>query len=305
MNTKKDLVTAVITTYKRESAILERALKSILNQTYNNIEVIIVNDCPDDIRINNDIKKMLKKYNNNDIKYIVVKKNGGACKARNIALNTCKGEYIAFLDDDDEWLPHKIESQVNKFKESKNCGIVYCNSISYTVETETQKNRFVNIQPEGNIHEILLKKNLIGSCSFPMFNVEILKEFNGFREDMPALQDWELYIRISKKYNASYIHEPCVKYYFYNGERISRNSKNRIIAYEKILEEIKEELNQNNSAAYEYYMMGVYFYSISRNIKRAFIYYFKAVKLNKRKIKNNITMLIKMIGRFIIKPKRV
>lgn len=103
------LVTAVITTYKRGVNIVERALKSIVNQTYSNLEIIVVNDYPDDSELVEKIHNTIEKYRDQrPIEYIVVERNGGACKARNIAVNRAKGDYIAFLDDDDEWLPQKL-----------------------------------------------------------------------------------------------------------------------------------------------------------------------------------------------------
>ena len=299
------LVTAVITTYKRAANILERALKSIINQTYKNIEIIIVNDCPEDKKINNDIKEMLEKYLSYNIKYIVVEKNGGACKARNIALKNSNGMYIAFLDDDDEWLPEKIELQVSKMESDNSCAVVYCNFISKIVEENIEQIRFSGHQPEGNIYNILLKRNIIGSCSFPLIRTNVLLDVNGFREDMPALQDWELYIRIARKHNVLYVEEPCVRYYFYKGERLSRNHNNRIIAYEKILREIKGDLSLDRDSAYEFYMMGVYFYSLAKEVKNSFKYYFKAIKLKKLSFVNNSFQLLKMIVRFFKESKKI
>lgn len=304
-NKEEPLVTAVITTYKRSADILERALKSIVNQTYKNIEIIIVNDCPDNNKNNDDIKGMLRKYDNENIKYIVVEKNGGACKARNIALNASKGKYIAFLDDDDEWLPKKIELQVLKMETDSSCSIVYCNSISKIVEDNKEKIHFKEYQPEGIIYNILLKKNIIGSCSFPLIRTKDLLEVKGFREDMPALQDWELYIRILKNNSALYVDEPCVRYYFYKGDRLSRNHNNRIIAYEKILNEINDDLILDNDSSYEFYMMGVYFYSLAKDIRNAFRYYFKAIRLKKLNILKNTIQLVKMFARFFKESKRI
>ncbi len=301
-NISTPLVTAVITTYKRPVEILKRALLSILRQTYKNIEVFIVNDYPEDLTLVNEIAEMIKKTGEHNIKYIVLDKNRGACKARNVALKNAKGKYIAFLDDDDEWLDEKIELQV-KSAEKTNVDIVYCNSINYYMNINKEKERFKYEQDSGRIFYKILSSNLIGSCSFPLFRTKTLREVNGFREDMPALQDWELYLRITKKGVVSYIHQPLIRYYFYEGERISTNLRNRVIAYEKIRKEFLKELNDNPKVASSFYFMGSNFYSLSNNLKKANYYYWKGLKNDPLKIKRNVILLVKMIVRRFIKPK--
>ena len=109
---REPLVTAVITTYKRKLEIVKRALDSIVGQTYRNIEVYVVNDCPTDKELVEELRKMITAYfGKRNIHYIVVPKNGGACKARNIALENAEGKYFACLDDDDEWLPENLALQ--------------------------------------------------------------------------------------------------------------------------------------------------------------------------------------------------
>ena len=105
----KDLVSVVIPVYNREKTIV-RAVKSVLNQTYKNIEVIIVDDCSSDnsrVVIENAFSE------NNNVRYICLEKNSGACVARNRGVQLSKGKYVAFLDSDDAFLPNKIEKQIS------------------------------------------------------------------------------------------------------------------------------------------------------------------------------------------------
>ena len=106
-----ELVTAIITTHKREPEIVERALKSILAQTYKNIEIIVVDDSPESFESRKAVKDSVTRYTNQNVKYVQHDECKGACAARNTGLYMAKGEYVAFLDDDDEWLPEKIEKQ--------------------------------------------------------------------------------------------------------------------------------------------------------------------------------------------------
>src|SRR5690625_1857772 len=124
---KQPLVSVIIPTYKRPR-MLTRALKSVLMQTYKNIEVIIVDDNDENSEYRKQTINFMKEYKSNPIiKYIKHKKNKGGSEARNTGIYKATGKYISFLDDDDEYMPTKIEKQVKKFKESNeaNLGFVY------------------------------------------------------------------------------------------------------------------------------------------------------------------------------------
>lgn len=306
VETSEPLVTAVITTYKRKPEVVKRALNSIIEQTYNNIEIFVINDCPADKKLVKELRKMIvESSRNRRVNYIVVENNGGACKARNIAIERATGKYFACLDDDDEWLPEKIELQVQALEKQKGAAIAYCNAILRYVDQGKDVTRFVERQKEGDIYFEQIEKNNIGSCSFPMFRTDVLKEVGGFDINMPALQDWELYFRVLKKYKAVYVHKPVAIYYFYDGERISANSQNRVVAFENIHQKIIKDLENNTKSASSFYMMGTYFYSLNNDMKKATEYYILGVKSNPYKLKRNIIVFLKMIGRRFIKPKHV
>lgn len=304
MKETSPLVSGVITTYKRDVEVVEKAVKSIINQDYDNIELLVVNDDPSDVTLVNAIRKMLEKYSAlRHIEYIVVEKNGGACKARNIGASKAHGEYISFLDDDDEWLENKISCMVAEAVKKPGNGIIYCNA-HLIYEGKGEKELYSSVQPSGDIFSFLLAKNIIGSCSFPMFRLDVFRNCNGFNEEMPAFQDWELYLRMLKKTQALYVNKILVNYYFYNGERISSNSSKRLVAYEKIRLMYEEELKQNKKSASSFYNMGGYFYSVARMPKKAFYYWGLAVK-NRPFYIHNIISLFKIIGRIIVRPKFV
>ncbi len=298
-------VTAVITTYKRPVDMVERALKSVINQTYQNLDIIVVNDYPADKALVTEIGKMIKSHEGErSIQYIVVEKNGGACKARNMALDT-RSEYIAFLDDDDEWLPEKIEEQMNEAKRHPEAAIIYCNAYMQVDGENKRSLRFEKEQPSGNIFYQVIAKNIIGSCTFPLIRTDVMRNVGGFCGNMPALQDWELYLRILKHHSAAYIHEPLAVYYFYDGERISSDSLKRIEAYEKIHEEFRADIGENRKSASAFYLMGTYFYSLNMEKRKAFSYYIKGVKNDPASVKRNVKDFFRMAGRGIVKTKRV
>lgn len=106
-----ELVSVIIPTYKRKGDIVSRAINSIITQEYKNWEVLIIDDNDDDM-YSIDIKSYIDKLNDNRIKYIKNSSNIGSAKSRNIGITLSKGEYITFLDDDDEYLPPKIKLQL-------------------------------------------------------------------------------------------------------------------------------------------------------------------------------------------------
>ena len=118
MDNIKPLVSVIIPTYGRPNLLL-RAINSVLNQSYSNIEIIVVDDNNPGSLERDQTQKLLEKYiQENKIMYIKMDKNVGGALARNKGVEVCSGALICFLDDDDEYLPNKIELQVNKFIES-------------------------------------------------------------------------------------------------------------------------------------------------------------------------------------------
>ena len=133
----KPLVSVVIPTWNRAGLIV-RAINSVLSQTYSNWELIIVDDGSTD---NTD--EVVKKFQENDtrIRFIKHEKNsGGNSVPKNIGIKNAAGEYIAFLDSDDEYLPEKMEKQINLFNKSeiKNLGFVGCNNFRINGETSLE-----------------------------------------------------------------------------------------------------------------------------------------------------------------------
>ncbi|UYZ21794.1 glycosyltransferase family 2 protein [Mesobacillus jeotgali] len=205
----RPLVSCIITTHKRPVEILKRSILSVINQTYNNLEIIIVNDYPEDYDLQISISKMINSFKDKRISYIVHEKNSGAPKARNTGINHSKGEYVAFLDDDDEWLPDKIDKQLKLFDDDQ-VGLVYCEH--YRVE----KNRTIRIVPHDYCKDARNKifiYNFIGGTSFPLMRKKAIIEAGMFDINCKSSQDTDMWIRIIEKYKIKYCKEPLVKYH--------------------------------------------------------------------------------------------
>ena len=159
------MISCIVTTYKRDIDTLRRALNSIVRQTYKNIEIIVINDAPEMKELSIEIKLLIDSYKI-PIKYIVHERNMGACVARNTGINIASGEFIAFLDDDDEWLPNKLQEQLRVMLEEK-ADLVYCSY--YEVNKKGKEKRKVEEFARQGVHddemERLLCYNYIGSTS--------------------------------------------------------------------------------------------------------------------------------------------
>lgn len=302
---KKPLVTAIVTIYNRPVSIVRRALMSVIKQSYANIEIILVNDCPEKEALKEELYNLVTELSDDKkiIKYIVMSENGGACKARNEGIKQSNGEYIACLDDDDEWFEKKIELQVNAIDGKSEVGLVYCNARYCYLNSGKERDAFENPQKSGNIYKSVLGKN-IGSCSFILFKKENLVKVGGFNEEMPAMQDWEAILMVLKCSQAAYIHEPLIKYYFYEGERISNHPERRYKAYCMLYEEFKADLNNSYpSSLSQFYSLGSKVCCENRFIISAIKYWLKSCFYNPINIRLHIKDLARIILRIFCKPK--
>ena len=122
---KNPTVSVIIPTYNR-AHLVDRAIQSVLNQTYKDFELIIVDDGSTD-----NTEDIIKEFQKKDerIKYIRHEENRGGSAARNTGIKAAKGEYIAFLDSDDEWLPIKLGRQISEFTNKSKIALVYTGRI--------------------------------------------------------------------------------------------------------------------------------------------------------------------------------
>lgn len=188
-------VSVIIPTYNR-TEVLMNSIKTVLNQTYKGeIELIIVDDSKKSLKqeIDKEFKKTLGK--NRKINYIHNAKKEGAPKARNLGIQKAKGEYLAFLDDDDTWVPEKIEKQVEILDKNKDVALVICYSLDKRFGNER-----INKPPESITHEMVLKSFNLSSTSSYLIRKNILKEIGSFDISLPSAQEYDLAIRISKNH---------------------------------------------------------------------------------------------------------
>lgn len=220
------LVTVIIPTYKREPEMIAKSINSVLNQSYDNIELIIIDDSPKDYSFRIKVKDYIENLNKKQIRYIQHKTNLGANAARNTGIKNANGKFIAFLDDDDEWEFNKLELQIKEFTNER-IGLVYCKARVINTTDETVR-PMINIIRKGNYFKELLKQNFIGSNSFVVIRSDVIRTVGMYDENLTSNQDYDLFIRISQQYEISGVNKTLVNYYVHGNERISTDSKKQL-----------------------------------------------------------------------------
>ncbi|MEP2690287.1 glycosyltransferase family 2 protein [Maribacter dokdonensis] len=219
------LVSIIVPNYNGAKYI-EDCINSVLNQTYTNWELIICDDNSSDNSV-----ELIKSYSDNRIiSPIINKKNNGAAVARNNAIKQAKGEFIAFLDNDDYWEPKKLEKQV-KFMIGGNYSFTFTDYVQFN--TKNKKTiRCKKIVSKSD----LLKNNYI-LTSTVIYNAKKLGKI--YMADIRKRQDWSLFINIIEKSELAYNLPLALSFYRKHEESISSNKidllKHNFNFYNKVL----------------------------------------------------------------------
>ncbi len=253
MMNKSPLVSVIIPTYKRPD-FLKRAICSVLNQTHKNIEVIVVDDNnpnSEGRRLTEDV--MQEFLENPQVKYIKHEKNKNGSAARNTGFRNSKGELIALLDDDDEFLPEKIESQIKCLSaKDETFGACYSNYLRIGEDGKLlDKNRESR---EGFLYLEALKRNLFtqGGSNL-LIKREMFQAINGFDESYERNQDIEFMARLFTRCKLAYCDTMGLKIY------ITAVGKKRVDFLE-LTEKFKAKFNDRIAALSEEEQKEVYKY---------------------------------------------
>jgi len=190
------MVTVIIPTYKRAQYI-NRAIQSILDQTYKEVQIIVVDDNDPNTEYRTLLEKKMEKYKENKkVMYIQHEKNKNGAVARNTGIKQAIGEYITFLDDDDYFLPTRLEIMVNALENNKEYDCAYSSNIVTRGKKIIGSNEAIK---SGDLkNELLLGSFSFGSGSNMFFRAEAMKKLNGFDESFQRHQDIETMLRYLK-----------------------------------------------------------------------------------------------------------
>lgn len=276
----EDLISIVIPCYNRENIILD-ALNSVLNQTYKNIEVIIVDDASTD-----NTYKLFEKFGDNRVRYYRYEKNQGACYARNYGVERAQGKYIAFQDSDDIWHFDKLEKQCNDIIQS-NADFVYCGM--NRVDKQNTKSFYYpqnDFKGSDAVLEQLLVDNMISTQTILMKR-EVSEKIQ-FDVTFRRYQDWDYAIQAAKAgINMYYRKEALVD------SEIQTNSISATVksgeAYEHLVSKYQDLYNSKPyEAAKMYNKIGNAYKNI--DVQKAKQYYYRSLKC-----KFSIKVMVKYI----------
>ena len=262
METSSPLISCIIPTFNRDS-LLKDAIESTLHQTLKNWEMIIVDDGSSD-----NTKQVVNGYAYKDsrIRYYKNDKKGQA-SARNYGLAKSKGQYIAFLDDDDISLPYRFESQLKAVEKSGRKFIVS----GYQV-----RNR--NTNELISEHKLELKGAGAGFPSRWLISKELLSQTDGFNENLPSMEEIELSYRLSVLETFA-LHDDIVSILYPTESSVSRIKENNIKGMVLMMELLGSEMIPYE-AAWWYYTIGTGYYSKGEK-KTALFYFKKASEMSK------------------------
>jgi glycosyltransferase involved in cell wall biosynthesis len=210
----RPLVTVICLCYNHERFVKE-ALNSVLNQSYDNIQIIIV----DDASMDSSASVIQSVVNDNpQIQFLSLARNAGNCKAFNYALKLAKGEFIIDFATDDVMMPEKIQRQVDFFLSlSNDYGVVFTDALYIDAEGKYLRNHFdylfakglINHIPEGNVYRDVLTVYFIASPTM-MIRREVLESLQGYDEEL-SYEDFDFWVRSSRVYKYACLKEQLVK----------------------------------------------------------------------------------------------
>lgn len=229
----------IIPTYNRPE-LLKDAIQSVIDQTFSDFELIIVDDHSTD-----NTKEVVDSFCDERIKYFLNDHAKGPGGARNAGLFRAKGEWVAFLDSDDMWLPKRLELLHEKTREIDNSvGLIYTGLTNYDFDNEQEISSVVP-EKEGWIQRELLYKNYIGTFSVVTILTDLLKRVGGIDERFYCFEDCDLYVRIAGLSKVVFIKEPLTYVRTINKDRLSRVSDKWLHGHQLFWEKHREIINKD------------------------------------------------------------
>ncbi|MDA3901197.1 MAG: glycosyltransferase family A protein [Spirochaetes bacterium] len=208
------LITVIIPVFNREN-IIERAVQSVLNQTFTDFSLFIVDDGSTDAT-----KKICEKFTDPRI-ILISQENKGVSSARNLAIAQSRSHYVAFLDSDDEWLPGKLQADCNFMKDNPMCEIFQSQEIWYRYGKRVNQKKH-HQKKCGKIFKESLEQCMISPSSV-VVKRDLFSEFGLFDEKMQVCEDYDLWLRITPFREVGLIDTPTIIKYGGAADQLSRS----------------------------------------------------------------------------------
>jgi glycosyltransferase involved in cell wall biosynthesis len=231
--------TVIIPAYNRAN-LLREAIQSVFDQTFKDFELIVVDDYSTD-----HTAETVCSFEDERVHYVVNDHSKGVAGARNAGIFRAQGEWIAFLDADDVWLPEKLKRLFEKIqKVDAEIGLIYTGHVIYDFDKKQEGYVFVPVK-EGWIQNDLLYQNCIGTFSGVAINAKLLKAVGGCDERFLYYEDNDLYVRIAGIAKVSLIEEKLSYVRVSNDDRLAFKFEIRLHAYQMFWKKYSEIINQN------------------------------------------------------------
>ena len=254
MKENNPLVSAIVPTYKRREK-LRRAVVSIEEQSHDNLEVIIVNGDPE-----TDVTDITAA--NHPTEHVHHDRNYGISRARNDGIARANGEFVAFLDDDDEWKSEKIELQLAEFERlDDDYGMVYTGR---DVRIRSEVTRRQVPTKYGEVYADLLYKNFVASET-PVVRAEALSDVGGFDTELRFGEDFDLWLRIAQEYRIGVVSESLAIAHQGHPDRLSDDWERRYQSTVRLIEKHNDGFQANPTAlGRRYRKLGFYALQLGR-----------------------------------------
>ncbi|MBY0196841.1 glycosyltransferase family 2 protein [Priestia megaterium] len=297
MKEVNEMISVIIPTFNRRD-IISRSIASVLNQTYKNIEVLVIDDASTD-----DTDKVVKKIKDPRVKYFRLRENTQGTVPRNYGIEKSSGEYIAFLDSDDEWFPKKLELQINYIKSyGEKANNVLCFTNADVKINDKKINKVINDEclfKSDIVNYIFENNNFVQTSTF-MIKADIAKRIK-FNSSLKKHQDYDFCIRLQKQGVEFLLLDETLTLYYsdVNSNQISSFNLNKIKTSMNWFEENQKYFNENSRKVFRIQNY-LYFYILSGKKKIA-------IQLIKEAYKANLISLQKVLKVYIslIVPKVV
>ncbi len=276
---------SVITITRNRGSLIHRSIESVIGQTYKYIEHIIVDGGSTD-----NTKEVVGSYINidNRIKYYCLEENPPIPETIWFGFQHAKGQYITFLDDDDEYLPTKIEKQLSLITSlPEDYGMVYCWMSYYDNDTHKLLKVHKN-ELRGNVGDKVVDIPRISGTPTYMFKDDVFKKLHGWKskDEIGIISDWDLGARCCQLCKVDYVPEFLVNVYENHGaQRMSSSGyyndiwERTLIFHSYMLKQFTEIFNNNPSACWFHYENLIKSHLMLHHYKEALVYYIKLLRI--------------------------
>jgi len=275
-------VSVVIPTYNRAASV-GTAIRSVLNQTEHDFEIVVVDDASAD-----DTEGVVGRFRDPRVQYVRQPSNLGDAAARNVGILRSSGPYIAFLDDDDEWLPPKLELQT-EFLRARGPDVGGVHTARFIVDKGTGEVLDTRLSPEFAPGTISITTSAV------MVRRLCFETLGLFDEGIPFCSDYDMWIRIAERYRFGYIDSPLVRYSVHTN-RLSCNLEAMSRGEDALLRKHGEFFSADGRRhAKRYLHLGV-LYCFNREVGKGRVAFRKAIALNPGDPRTYFNLCLSLLG---------